>query len=109
MSTDTPQRGDAQAFNGSISLPDLAARIRTYHEATVAAIRTSVMHAMAADDLLIAAKSRLKHGQWLPWLAEHCAMPERTAQWGGPVEMFPPSRQDLTDLIIGRIKWLRAI
>jgi Protein of unknown function (DUF3102) len=38
------------------------------------------MHVMAAGDLLIAAKSQLKHGQWLPWLAEHCAMPERTAQ-----------------------------
>ena len=38
------------------------------------------MHAMAAGDLLIEAKAQLKHGQWLPWLAKHCVISERTAQ-----------------------------
>jgi hypothetical protein len=80
MSTDTTQRGDAQAFNGSNSLADLAARIRAEHEATAVALQSSVMHAMAAGDLLIEAKAQLKHGQWLPWLSDHCAMSERTAQ-----------------------------
>jgi hypothetical protein len=64
----------------SNSLADLAARIRAEHEATSTALRNSVEHAMAAGDLLIEAKTQLKHGQWLPWLAEHCAMSERTAQ-----------------------------
>ena len=27
-------------------------------------------------------------------------------RWGDPAEMFPPSRQDLTDLTMGVIKWL---
>jgi Protein of unknown function (DUF3102) len=64
----------------SNSLTDLAARIKTEHEATVGALKRSVEHAMAAGVLLIEAKAQLKHGQWLPWLSEHCAMSERTAR-----------------------------
>jgi hypothetical protein len=62
----TPERQIGQAFNGSNSLADLAARIRNYHEATVAALKSSVEFAMNAGDLLIEAKAQLKHGQWLP-------------------------------------------
>jgi hypothetical protein len=65
---------------GSNSLPHLAARIRAEHEATSAALKTSVEHAMAAGELLLEAKELVKHGQWLPWLAEHCAISDRTAQ-----------------------------
>jgi hypothetical protein len=64
----------------SNSLADLVARIRAEHEATAAALKSSVEHAMTAGDLLIEAKAQLKHGEWLPWLAEHCEMSERTAQ-----------------------------
>jgi hypothetical protein len=35
---------------------------------------------VAAGELLIEAKALVGHGQWLPWLREHCDMPERTAQ-----------------------------
>src|SRR5258708_2260447 len=63
----------------SNSLADLAARIRAEHEGARAAIKRGTEHAMAAGDLLIEAKSQLKHGQWLPWLDEHCAMSDRTA------------------------------
>jgi Protein of unknown function (DUF3102) len=72
--------GDRQAVDGSNYLVDLAARIRVEHEATATALKRSVEHAMAAGDLLIEAKAQLKHGQWLPWLTEHCALSERTAQ-----------------------------
>lgn len=79
--TVTSQRDSAQApFNGSNSLPDLAARIRSEHEAVSSALKDSVRHAIAAGELLVEAKARLKHGQWLPWLRDHCAMSERTAQ-----------------------------
>jgi hypothetical protein len=37
-------------------------------------------NAMAAGDLLIEAKAQLKHGTWLPWLRDHCAMSPRSAQ-----------------------------
>jgi hypothetical protein len=67
-------------IRGSNSLADLAARIKIEHEATADSLKSSVEHAMAAGDLLIEAKAQLKHGQWLPWLTEHCAMSERTAQ-----------------------------
>jgi Protein of unknown function (DUF3102) len=73
MTTRTP-------VDGSNYLADLAGRIRVEHEATATALKSSVEHAMAAGDLLIEAKSQLKHGQWLPWLTEHCALSERTAQ-----------------------------
>jgi phage N-6-adenine-methyltransferase len=62
-------------------LADLAARIKIEHEAYGAAARKGVEHAMAAGDLLLEAKAQLgRHGQWLPWLKEHCALSERTAQ-----------------------------
>jgi Protein of unknown function (DUF3102) len=64
----------------SNSLADLAARINAEHDATVAALNTSVIHAMAAGDLLIEAKAQVAHGHWLPWLAKNCAISERTVQ-----------------------------
>ena len=64
MKTDRPPRRPAQApFDGSNSLPDLAARIRNEHEAVSSALKDSVRHAIAAGELLIEAKAQLKHGQ----------------------------------------------
>ena len=64
MKTDTPPRRPAQApFDGSNSLPDLAARIRNEHEAVSSALKDRVRHAIAAGELLIEAKAQLKHGQ----------------------------------------------
>ena len=71
---------DLPAQAGSNSLPDLAARIRAEHEAVDQSLKSSVAHAMAAGDMLIEAKSLVKHGQWLPWLKDHCTISERTAQ-----------------------------
>jgi hypothetical protein len=62
------------------SLTDLASRIRAEHDATAASLKRGAEHAMAAGQLLIAAKKQLKHGAWLPWLRDHCVMPERTAR-----------------------------
>jgi hypothetical protein len=64
----------------SNSLADLAARIRTEHEATASTLQRSVEHAMAVGDLLTEAKRRVKHGRWLPWLSEQCGFSQRTAQ-----------------------------
>jgi hypothetical protein len=65
---------------GDNSLPDLAARIKAEHEAAAESLRDSVRHAIAAGALLIEAKTKLQHGQWLPWLRDHCTISERTAQ-----------------------------
>jgi hypothetical protein len=43
-------------------------------------MKRALAHAIAAGELLIEAKGRLMHGRWLPWLHEHCQIPERTAQ-----------------------------
>jgi len=59
------------------TLDDLAARIRAEHEAFISTLRSSLEHAISAGEMLIEAKARLKHGQWLPWLKD--VMPERTA------------------------------
>jgi Protein of unknown function (DUF3102) len=69
-----------QAVDGSNYLADLAARIRAEHEASAVAMKRGLEHAINAGRLLIEAKEQLKHGQWLPWLEEHCAMSERSAQ-----------------------------
>jgi len=70
-----PRRGEVVR-----SLADLAARIRAEHEATAIAIKRGLEHATNAGNLLIEAKAQLaQHGQWLPWLRDHCQVPERTA------------------------------
>jgi hypothetical protein len=78
MST-TRENLPAQALDASNSLADLAARIRAEHEASAIAMQRGLEHAINAGRLLIEAKAQLKHGQWLPWLAEHCEVSERTA------------------------------
>ncbi len=55
------------------SLADLAARIR-------AKIKRGVEDAMDTGDLLVTAKSKLGHGQWQPWLRDHCHVSLRTAR-----------------------------
>jgi len=66
--------------DGSNRLPVLAADIRREHEAVAAALKDSLAHAIAAGELLLEAKTQLAHGQWLPWLRDHCTISERTAQ-----------------------------
>ena len=72
----------ASPLEGSNYLVDIAARIKTEHEAVSASLKKSASHAIAAGELLLEAKARpeIKHGQWSPWLREHCGLSERTAQ-----------------------------
>ena len=73
--------GDIDSVATSNRLPEIAARIRSEHQATSAALSSAVIHAMAAGDLLIEAKAAIPHGQWLPWLADNCAhLSARTVQ-----------------------------
>jgi Protein of unknown function (DUF3102) len=72
-----PQQPELQA---QLSLEELAARIKAEYEATRTNIRHALASALRAGELLIAAKARLRHGEWLPWLRDHCDMSERSAQ-----------------------------
>src|SRR6202044_2192582 len=50
------------------------------HDGAKAAVKRGVEHVIAAGELLIEAKAQLKHGEWLPWLEEHCGLSDRTAR-----------------------------
>lgn len=83
--TQSPQRAQGAApaiteIAASNSLADLAGRIVIEHQAVSTALKDGVRHAITAGELLIEAKAQLQHGQWLPWLGQHCTISERTAQ-----------------------------
>ncbi len=67
-------------ITASNSLADLAARINAEHEAASTFMQQGLERAIRAGELLIEAKAQLAHGHWLPWLREHCHVPERTVQ-----------------------------
>jgi hypothetical protein len=79
MITPSPLSG-SQNIEHSNSLADLAARIKVEHTAIADALKDSLRHALVAGELLIEAKAQVPHGQWLPWLKDHCHISERTAQ-----------------------------
>jgi hypothetical protein len=62
-------------------LPVLAAEIRIAHAGVEAAAKTAAERAIEAGNALLEAKELVNHGEWLPWLKEHCELPERTAQF----------------------------
>jgi hypothetical protein len=80
--TATAARAGAQDISTSNSLADLAARIRAEHEASALHVKRGLDHAIACGRLLLEAKAGPvgQHGQWLPWLREHCGVPERSAR-----------------------------
>lgn len=63
-----------------MSLAQLAVKINAEHEATEKAAQASIQHARAAGDMLRKAKATVGHGNWLPWLEQHCQFSRRTAQ-----------------------------
>jgi phage N-6-adenine-methyltransferase len=54
------------------ALEMLATRINAEHNAYIAAHKKGLAHAMRAGKLLMQAKELLEHGEWLPWLEQHC-------------------------------------
>src|SRR4051794_22118658 len=65
-----PQNGDAPRDPAppSVPLEDLANRINQEHAQAEAHFKMGLEHALEAGRLLLEAKSRLDHGDWLPWL-----------------------------------------
>src|ERR1035441_1020440 len=65
--------------DGHSALDDLAAQIHAEVEATEADWRASLAHAIRAGELLIEAKSKCRHGGWLPWLETNFEFTRQTA------------------------------
>ncbi len=65
---------------GLTTLDELATQINDEHRLAEDAARSAVDHALRAGELLIEAKGRMKHGEWLPWLEQHCEASPRTVQ-----------------------------
>ena len=66
--------------------------------------RSPMRHAVLdAGRALIEAKSLVRHGRWLPWLKEHCHLPERTAQL-----YMQLAERELPPAIIARLGMTRA-
>jgi hypothetical protein len=61
-------------------LPVLAAEIMRAHAEARRAAHMSLVHAIEAGEALLEAKEQMSHGEWLPWLRDHCEMSESTAQ-----------------------------
>jgi hypothetical protein len=61
-------------------LRDLARRINQEHDSAKAAFTRGFEHALRAGELLLEAKAKVKHGEWLPWLKANCSISQRTAQ-----------------------------
>ena len=60
-------------------LDDLAIRIKSAHQAVREAAKAIVARAIDAGLALNDARSKLPHGEWLPWLKDNCGLSERTA------------------------------
>lgn len=64
----------------TLTVSDMAAAIKAEHLAARAAGETFIEHAIKAGHLLIDAKAKFPHGQWLPWLEANCDISERMSQ-----------------------------
>ena len=62
-------------------LPELAAEIRTAIEQADRDWHSALGHAIRAGELLIEAKARCKHGEWLPWLKANSFQQQRASEF----------------------------
>ena len=61
-------------------LTAISTQINLAHKECLLAMRSSLDHAIKAGDLLIQAKAKINHGDWLKWLSNNCECSERTAR-----------------------------
>ncbi len=65
---------------GEIVIDDPAGEINQEHELFIYSQRSAIEHAVRCGQLLCEQKARLKHGEWIPWVKEHCGFSEDMAQ-----------------------------
>jgi 16S rRNA G966 N2-methylase RsmD len=71
-------RAEVEAAQPIDRLSVLAVEIRAYHAEVEQAARRSFEAMLSAGDKLIEAKALLDHGQWGPWLKQHCRIKRST-------------------------------
>ena len=71
---------ETQVSRGATALRTLAVQINEAHENARASVRAALDYAREAGSVLRHVKVRLKHGEFLPWVAEHTRLSARTAQ-----------------------------
>lgn len=76
-------------------LPGMAERIYEKIQLSRRASALVLDHARAAGELLEQAKSKLPHGQWLPWLKQHDFDPSTAAYYRGIAKYFYFFRQQM--------------
>jgi hypothetical protein len=64
---------------GAPSLNGLAQQINTEHQLVLSSGQSTMAHAVRTGELLIDAKKKCKHGQWLPWVEANCEFTRFTA------------------------------
>lgn len=82
-------------MTGKAELDSLAVELRIEAEAAEASLRDALGHALRAGELLIEAKGKVKHGEWLRWLEANFPGSERTAQGYMKLAANPPRVSDL--------------
>lgn len=70
----------AQFVLAEVSLPELAYEINREHQLCSDAMGDAVQHAIRVGELLIEAKAKCQHGEWLGWVEANCNFTDRTAQ-----------------------------
>ena len=64
----------------SLELSDLLGAINAEHGRATRSARTTIDHATRCGEMLLAAKSKVAHGQWESWLEENTGVSLRSSQ-----------------------------
>lgn len=88
---------DGQIIEG-LAPPDYARVANEEHRLAREAFGSTLQHAIAAGEALMAAKAQLPHGQWLPWLVANFEGSERTAQAYMRVAANPQTSADFDSI-----------
>jgi hypothetical protein len=80
MTTSTTVAATVPQPISKLSEEELAKSIKDKISMMLTSFRSSVTHAMDVGDLLNEAKSRVRHGNFEPWLKDHCGLSFRTAR-----------------------------
>jgi DUF3102 family protein len=70
----------SEIFTGGTTLEELRDMANASHRACESSARSLVIHARDCGQTLLAVKARLRHGDFTPWVREHCEFSERQAQ-----------------------------